>query len=180
MKGELKLAIWMGTAADEAFPDARHSDAASTHVDVSMASYIRSKVYFSPRLWYMHVEIIEAEDLVLNPGSLCEGTDRPPDVEKKVEDQGEPNRVKVIRRVIIPLSSIEKRADDRMIKTWCFQLEKPIAAVHVKKIKEDELSGLLLLRLCLEGGYHVMDESSHYSSDLRPTAEELWNPPIGV
>ncbi|XXG85188.1 hypothetical protein AAC387_Pa11g0317 [Persea americana] len=215
MKGELKLAIWMGTAADEAFPDAWHSDAASAHVDVSMASYIRPKVYFSPRLWYVRVNIIEAEDLVVAENS------RIPKVNVKaqighqklktkvvhaptfnplwnedllfvtaepfedylvlsIEDQGEPNRVEVIGRVVIPLSTIEKRADDRMIKARWFKLEKPVAAVHVKKSKEDELCGFLLLRLCLDGGDHVMDESSHYSSDLRPTAEELWNPPTGV
>ncbi|RWR91807.1 FT-interacting protein 1-like protein [Cinnamomum micranthum f. kanehirae] len=215
MKGDLKLAIWMGTAADEVFPDAWHSDAASSLVDVSIASCIRSNVYFSPRLWYVRVEIIEAEDLVVAENS------RIPEVYVKaqmghqtlrtkvvhaptfnpqwnedllfvtaepfedylvlsVEDRGEPNRVEEIGRVVISLSSIEKRADDRMIKTRWFQLEKPVAAVDTAHLKEDELPGSLLLRLCLEGGYHVLDESLHYSSDLRPTAEELWKPPIGV
>jgi hypothetical protein len=32
----------------------------------------------------------------------------------------------------------------------------------------------------LEGGYHVLDESTHYSSDLRPTAKQLWKNSIGV
>jgi hypothetical protein len=36
------------------------------------------------------------------------------------------------------------------------------------------------MRICLEGGYHVLDESTHYSSDLRPTAKQLWKSSIGV
>lgn len=36
------------------------------------------------------------------------------------------------------------------------------------------------LRVCLDGGYHVLDESTHYSSDMRPSAKQIWKPPIGV
>ena len=36
------------------------------------------------------------------------------------------------------------------------------------------------MRICLEGGYHVLDESTNYCSDFRPTANELWKPSIGV
>lgn len=63
--GEIMLAVWMGTQADEAFADAFHSDAASA-VDSSVPStHTRSKVYHSPRLWYVRVNIIEAQDLVV-------------------------------------------------------------------------------------------------------------------
>ncbi|RWR91829.1 LOW QUALITY PROTEIN: C2 calcium-dependent membrane targeting [Cinnamomum micranthum f. kanehirae] len=210
-KGELMLAVWMGTRADEASDDAWDSDAAAALVDGSMAAYIRPQVYFSPSLWYVRVEIIQAEDLVPKPENLCEGTYRPPGVENKgcscpefnplwnedllfvaaepfedhlilsVEDFEGPNRVEVIGWVVIPLSSIEKRVDNRVIAKRRYQVEKPAAAVDVDQWKEEEeVPGSLLLRLCLEGGYHVLDESPHYSSDLRPTAKELWNPPIGV
>lgn len=40
--------------------------------------------------------------------------------------------------------------------------------------------GRIHLRLCFDGGYHVMDESSNYISDTRPTARQLWRPPLGV
>ncbi|KAL8541210.1 hypothetical protein ACS0TY_002458 [Phlomoides rotata] len=63
--GELMLAVWIGTQADEAFADAFHSDAASP-VDSSVPStHTRSKVYHSPRLWYVRVNVIEAQDLVV-------------------------------------------------------------------------------------------------------------------
>ncbi|PPS04469.1 hypothetical protein GOBAR_AA16190 [Gossypium barbadense] len=47
---ELMLVIWFGTQADEVFIDAWHS-------------YVVT-VYLSPRLWYLRVNIIEAQDLV--------------------------------------------------------------------------------------------------------------------
>ncbi|KAL0346277.1 UNVERIFIED_CONTAM: FT-interacting protein 3 [Sesamum radiatum] len=56
------LAVWMGTQADEAFPEAWHSDAAAVSGADGLAN-IRSKVYLSPKLWYLRVNVIEAQDL---------------------------------------------------------------------------------------------------------------------
>ncbi|KAJ0024912.1 hypothetical protein Pint_07390 [Pistacia integerrima] len=61
-KGEIRLAVWMGTQADESFPEAWHSDAHST--GQSNLSTTRSKVYFSPKLYYLRVNVLEAQDLV--------------------------------------------------------------------------------------------------------------------
>ncbi|BAT88068.1 hypothetical protein VIGAN_05150800 [Vigna angularis var. angularis] len=61
-KGELMLAVWMGTQADEAFLDAWHSDAAT--VGPKAVANIRLKVYLSPKLWYVRVNVIEAQDLI--------------------------------------------------------------------------------------------------------------------
>nr|GEY41581.1 FT-interacting protein 1-like [Tanacetum cinerariifolium] len=55
---ELMLAVWWGTQADEAFPVAWHSDAAVVTGC--------SKVYVSPKLWYLRVNVIEARDLIPN------------------------------------------------------------------------------------------------------------------
>lgn len=61
--GELMVAIWFGTQADEAFAEAWHSKAANVHFD-GLCS-IKSKVYLSPKLWYLRVGVIEAQDIVL-------------------------------------------------------------------------------------------------------------------
>ncbi|RVW81451.1 FT-interacting protein 1 [Vitis vinifera] len=61
VKGEVMLAVWMGTQADEAFPEAWHSDAATVHGEGVFN--IRSKVYVSPKLWYLRVNVIEAQDV---------------------------------------------------------------------------------------------------------------------
>ncbi|KAK9274012.1 hypothetical protein L1049_018826 [Liquidambar formosana] len=214
-KGELMLAVWIGTQADEAFPDAWHSDAV-TPVDSSpgASTHIRSKVYHSPRLWYVRVNVIEAQDLVIHDKS------RIPNVYVKVqignqvlktkavqaqtmnllwnedlmfvaaepfedhlflsvEDRVAPTKEEIIGRVIIPLNSVEKRADNRIVHTRWFNLERH-ATPDVDQSKKDKFSSRLHLRVCLDGGYHVLDESTHYSSDLRPTAKQLWKPSIGV
>ncbi|KAJ8767604.1 hypothetical protein K2173_018162 [Erythroxylum novogranatense] len=215
VKGELMLAVWIGTQADEAFSDAWHSDAAMPVDSTPSAStMIRSKVYHAPRLWYVRVNIVEAQDLVPTEKN------RFPDVYVKaqighqvlktktcqaqtfnalwnedlvfvasepfedhlvlsVEDRVGPGKDEIIGRVIIPLSSVEKRADDRIIHSRWFNLEKPVA-VDVDQLKKEKFSSRIHLRVCLDGGYHVLDESTNYSSDLRPTAKQLWRPAMGL
>ena len=51
------VAIWWGTQADEVFPDAWHSDTGGH-------AQFRSKVYLSPKLWYLRVNVIEAHEIV--------------------------------------------------------------------------------------------------------------------
>ncbi|KAL6981947.1 Multiple C2 domain and transmembrane region protein 7 [Sarracenia purpurea var. burkii] len=219
-KAELMLAVWIGTQADEAFPDAWHSDAVSP-VDSSLASHnIRSKVYHSPRLWYVRVNVIEAQDLVVYDRN------RFPDVYVKavignqvmrtkpiqartmnalwnedlmfvasepfedhliltVEDRMGPNKDEVLGKVFIALNSVERRADDRMITSRWYNLQKPSSddGELTKKEKEkdrEKFASRLHLRVCLDGGYHVLDESTQYSSDLRPTAKQLWKSSIGI
>uniref|UniRef100_A0A1D1YXH2 Multiple C2 and transmembrane domain-containing protein 1 n=1 Tax=Anthurium amnicola TaxID=1678845 RepID=A0A1D1YXH2_9ARAE len=214
VKGELMLAVWMGTQADEAFPDALHSDAAAT-ADVSAASaHLRSKVYHAPRLWYVRVNIIEAQDIIIGDknrfpnvyvkAQIGNQVLRTKSVQSRtlsplwnedlmfvaaepfedhlilsVEDRVEANKDEVIGRVAIHLASIEKRADDRIVHTRWFNLEKAVA-IDVDQLKKEKFSSRIHLRVCLDGGYHVLDESTHYSSDLRPTAKQLWKPSIGL
>jgi len=42
------------------------------------------------------------------------------------------------------------------------------------------LSGRIHVRISLDGGYHVMDESPNYTSSNRPTAKQLWRPALGI
>ncbi|CAN1230280.1 FT-interacting protein 3 [Linum perenne] len=195
------LAVWFGTQADEAFPDAWHSDAINP-------SSSRSKVYHSPRLWYVRVNVIEAQDLIANDKN------RFPDAYVKVqignqilrtkmiqsrttnplwnedlmfvaaepfdehlilsvEDRVGANKDESIGKVVVFLNAIEKRTDDRFVRSRWFNLEKG-------ESKRDRFSSRLHLRVVLDGGYHVLDEPIHYSSDLRPTAKQLWKSPIGV
>ncbi|CAD5185007.1 unnamed protein product [Musa acuminata subsp. malaccensis] len=60
-RGEIMMAVWMGTQADEVYPDALHSDA---HLlPLASIPHTRSKVYFSPRMSYLRVNVISAQDL---------------------------------------------------------------------------------------------------------------------
>ncbi|KAL2936062.1 Protein QUIRKY [Bienertia sinuspersici] len=72
----------------------------------------------------------------------------------------------LLGHAIVPVGSIEQRLDDRHVPPKWLNLEAG--------------GGRVLLRLCLEGGYHVLDEAAHVCSDYRPTAKQLWKPPIGI
>ncbi|KAH9626630.1 hypothetical protein KSS87_001090 [Heliosperma pusillum] len=215
VKGELMLAVWLGTQADEAYSEAWHSDTAGIDIMSSSASaLLRSKVYQAPRLWYVRVNVIEAQDLVPTernrfPEVYCKAQIghqvlRTKPVQARtlnslwnedllfiaaepfddhliltVEDRVAPGKDEIIGRVFIPLTHIDRRADDRLIPSRWFNLEKPVA-VDIDQLKKEKFSSRLHLRVCLDGGYHVLDESTHYSSDLRATAKQLWKPTIGV
>ncbi|GAB2229323.1 hypothetical protein Droror1_Dr00023462 [Drosera rotundifolia] len=212
-KGELMLAVWMGTQGDEAFSEAWHSDAAAVSGDA--VTNIRSKVYLSPKLWYVRVNVIEAQDLV--PGDKG----RFPEVYVKVmlgnnqalrtrispvknlspmwnedllfvaaepfeeplmlsvEDRVGPGKDESLGKCLIPLQNVQRRLDYKPVNTKWYNLEKYVMVDGEPK-KEPKFSSKIHLRICLDGGYHVLDESTHYSSDLRATAKPLWKPSIGV
>jgi hypothetical protein len=208
------LAVWMGTQADEAFPDAWHSDAASVYGEGVLN--IRSKVYVSPKLWYLRVNVIEAQDVVPSDRS------RLPEVFVKVqvgnqvlrtkihptrtanplwnedlvfvvaepfeeqlfltvEDRLTPLKDDVLGKISVPLNIFEKRLDHRPVHSRWFNLEKyGFGVLEADRRKELKFSSRIHLRVCLEGGYHVMDESTMYISDQRPTARQLWKQPVGI
>ncbi|GJV52858.1 FT-interacting protein 1-like protein, partial [Tanacetum coccineum] len=60
LKGEAMLAVWWGIQADERFPEAWHTDDASVWEANALANS-RSKVYLSPKLWYLRVNVIEGK-----------------------------------------------------------------------------------------------------------------------
>ncbi|KAL6874160.1 hypothetical protein ACP4OV_014242 [Aristida adscensionis] len=222
-RGELMLAVWIGTQADEAFPEAWHSDAAAVRGE-GVAS-VRSKAYVSPKLWYLRVNVIEAQDV--QPQSRGGGGGRAapaPEVFVKaqvgnqilktsvvpaptlnprwnedlvfvvaepfeeqlvltVEDRVSPRKDDLLGRVALPLTLFEKRLDHRpFVQSRWFDLEKfgVGGAMEGETRRELRFASRVHVRACLEGAYHVMDESTMYISDTRPTARQLWRPPVGV
>ncbi|KAK8496291.1 hypothetical protein V6N13_100140 [Hibiscus sabdariffa] len=218
-KGEVMVSIWFGTQADEVFAEAWHSKAANVHFD-GLCS-IKSKVYLSPRLWYLRVSVIEAQDVLGEKGSTLL---RYPELSAKVqvgnqvsrtrtsgvspnrslsnpfwnedfmfvvaepfedyllvtiEDRVGPGRDEVVGRVLLPVTAIERRTDDKQVVSRWFNLEN-----HLNNTTEAKLvtgfGSRIHLRVSLDGGYHVLDEATMYSSDVRPTAKQLWKPHIGV
>ncbi|KAF7819264.1 protein QUIRKY [Senna tora] len=199
--GDLMLATWVGTQADEAFPDAWKTDTAG-HV------HSRAKVYQSPKLWYLRATVLEAQD-ILPMMSLKEVSFQ---VRAQLGFQVLKSKVSVTRNgtaswnedfifvaaepfsdhliftlesrqpkgpvtmgvVRIPLIDIERRVDDRNVSSRWFTFEDP--NVDEKRVYK----GKVHLRLCFDGGYHVMDEAAHVCSDFRPTARQLWKPPVGT
>lgn len=214
VRGEIMVAVWMGTQGDETFTDAWHADAASVYGEGVFN--IRSKVYVSPKLWYLRVNVIEAQDIIPNDRSrlpevfvkiqvgnqvlrtgICPNRTANPmwnedlvfvaaepfeeHIVLTVEDQIHHSKDDVLGRISLPLTVFEKRLDHRPVHSKWFNLEKfGFGALEADRRKELKFSSRIHLRICLEGGYHVLDESTMYISDQRPTAKQLWKPPVGI
>ncbi|GAV63926.1 C2 domain-containing protein/PRT_C domain-containing protein, partial [Cephalotus follicularis] len=214
VKGEVMLAVWMGTQADEAFPEAWHSDAAEVHGEGVFNT--RSKVYVSPKLWYLRVNVIEAQDVEPSDRSqppqvfvkaqvgnqmlktkLCPTRTTNPmwnedlifvvaepfeeQLVLTVENKVSPAKDDLVGRLSLPLNMFERRLDHRPVHSRWFNFEKyGFGTLEGDKRHELKFSSRIHLRVCLEGAYHVLDESTMYISDQRPTARQLWKQPIGI
>ncbi|XWS58538.1 hypothetical protein CRYUN_Cryun08bG0042500 [Craigia yunnanensis] len=200
-RGDLMLATWVGTQADEAFPDSWKSDTVGNLINS------RAKIYLSPKLWYLRASVFEAQDILpltaIKEGSFQIKAQLGFQVQKtkvSVSNNGNPSWNEDLMFVAaepfgdhlifyleyrqpkgsmtlgvvgIPLTAIERRVDDRKVISRWFNLEDP-------KNEKKGYKGRVHLSLCFDGGYHVMDEAAHVCSDYRPTARQLWKPPVGT
>ena len=213
VSGDIQLSVWIGTQADDAFPEAWSSDE-------PYVSHTRSKVYQSPKLWYLRVTVIEAQDLHLSSnlppltvpeirikaqlgfqsartrrGSMSNHRTSFRWIDDLIFVAGEPleeslillvedrttKEAVLLGHIIIPVSSIEQRYDERHVASKWFALEGGGGDTGGAGCATGgSYRGRIHLRLCLEGGYHVLDEAAHVCSDFRPTAKQLWKPAIGV
>ncbi|KAH7661595.1 Phosphoribosyltransferase C-terminal protein [Dioscorea alata] len=199
--GDLMLSTWIGTQADEWFREAWKADGSSRQGS-------GSKVYQSPKLWYLRATIIELQDAVLAAREISisfratlgfqiqrtrysisrNGTApswnedlifvaaEPFDEDQRLILQMETRNGKetiVLGSAVIPLSSVERRVDDRKVASRWLDL------IPADEKRRRSFGGRLHIRVCLDGGYHVADEPSHAASDYRPSARQLWRPPIG-
>lgn len=98
-----------------------------------------------------------------------------------VEDRVHTSKDDLLGKISLPLDSFERRLDHRPVHSRWFNLEKyGFGVLEPDRRKELKFSSRVHLRVCLEGGYHVLDESTMYISDQRPTARQLWKAPIGI
>ncbi|RYR22007.1 hypothetical protein Ahy_B03g067297 isoform G [Arachis hypogaea] len=212
--GEIMLAVWMGTQADESFPEAWHSDA--HNVSHSNLANTRSKVYFSPKLYYLRLQVIEAQDLVphdkgrapeavvrVQLGNQMRSTRTGPRginpiwndelmfvaaepfedfIIVTVEDKVGPNSMEILGREIISVRSVPPRNETSKLpdSRW-HNLHRPsLVGEEETEKKKEKFSSKIHLRMCLEAGYHVLDESTPFSSDLQPSSKHLRKKNIGI
>ncbi|KAG6486003.1 protein QUIRKY-like [Zingiber officinale] len=207
--GDLMVATWIGTQADESFPDAWKADA-PTHVGS------RSKVYHSPKLWYLRASVIEAHDAlapsnrdyavavkaalgfqVLKTRNAVSRNGALPTWNEDLlfvtaEPFGDEHKLVLslelrhgkdaiaLGSASIPLSSVERRVDDRKVASRWLHLLPEGDEAPAKKGQKPGVGGRLHVRLCLDGGYHVFEEAQYCQSDFRPSARQLWQAPVGV
>ncbi|KAM0846618.1 hypothetical protein ACQ4PT_055563 [Festuca glaucescens] len=208
--GEIMLAVWLGTQTDEAFPEAWHSEAHS--LSREELTNTRSKVYYSPKLVYLRVIVIAAQDLIAsNKGRplaetiakiqmgnqirrtrprggttnplwneefmfvASEPFEDPEPLVVTVEERVSAGRDVPISRVTIQGLHVHRNGLARSVPSKWFSMSPEMAveeaATFMSKIQ---------LKMSLETAYHVLDESSHYCSDLQPAAKDLRRAPIGI
>lgn len=201
-EGELLLAIWMGNQADRFFQQAWHSDAATM-----------SGEYILPKLWYVRVNVIEAQDLVPSDSGRFSKVrvlavlgnqtcrTRTSDSESinplwnedllfvvaepfaeqlvlTVEDVGGLGRYETLARCTIPVQAVERRFDHKPVASRWYSLS--VDAIADEYGRQRRYYGRIHLRICLEGGYHVLSEATKLCTDFKPTGKQLWTPAIGV
>ncbi|KAF5739005.1 protein QUIRKY [Tripterygium wilfordii] len=178
--GEVMASIWFGTQADEAFAEAWHSKAANVNLDglCSIKSKVGNQVlrtriagatpnrsvsnpYWNEDLLFVVAEPFEDYMLV------------------SIEDRFGPGREEVVGRLLLPVTAMERRTNEKQVTSRWFNVENQFSNAADSKIVT-RFGSRIHLRVCLDGGYHVLDEAAMYSSDLRPTAKQLWKPHIGV
>ncbi|GAQ82809.1 synaptotagmin family protein [Klebsormidium nitens] len=199
VKGDIMVAVWFGTQSDEAFASAWQSDTGGL-------PQFRSRSYATPRMWYLRVTVIEAQNLTATDaggsdpfvkvklGSTQEARTKPQastlnpvwkeDLFFVVAEPFEDSLLLTVAdfnpysandflgQIRIPLGSIETRLTNREVGSRWYALDKGD--------NRRAVSGRLHLRLVFEGGYHINDGSVTHNSDSRPTAKQLWRPPIAT
>ncbi|KAL9383860.1 hypothetical protein Peur_024183 [Populus x canadensis] len=88
------------------------------------------------------------------------------------------NKEVCLGRSVIPSHQVEKRLIPQGIGAQCINLEKYVAEGEEKT--EVKFASRLHLRIFLDGLYHVFDEPTYDSSDLRATSSKLRPEKIGV
>ncbi|KAF7816062.1 FT-interacting protein 1 [Senna tora] len=207
--GELMVSCWIGTQADEAFPEAWHLDATSINIHNILSTH--SQIYLSPRIWCLRINVIQAQDLLFedrpeNSDIFVQATLGSLTFRSKLvnNNKGNPKwNEDMFISVLEPFDqrlflSVEqgtlknhksigkcvipvKNADKRLDSSPASAKWHSLERPKIIEVEQNaKVASRLSLRLSLDGGYHIFDEDPHFSSDLNATAKKLWRPSVGV
>lgn len=207
--GELMLSSWIGTQADEAFPEAWHLNAAP--INVYNILNTRSQIYLSPRIWCLRVNLIQAQHLLFEDrtenseifvqatlGSLTfksklvkNNKGNPTWNEDMFIAESEPFDQQLFLSVEQGTLSNHRSIGKCVVPVKNVERRVDSSPASAKwynlerpKIimaeQDAKFASRLSMRLSLDGGYHMFDEDPHYSSDMNATVKKLWRPSIGV
>ncbi|KAK3041954.1 hypothetical protein RJ639_002262 [Escallonia herrerae] len=90
-----------------------------------------------------------------------------------------PNKEEIVGRVLLPVVNIERRLDDKQVASRWHNLDTHFSNPNELK-SVVRFASRIHLHASVDGGYHVLDKATMYSSDVRPTVKQLWKPHIGV
>ncbi|WCJ43550.1 C2 calcium/lipid-binding plant phosphoribosyltransferase family protein [Euphorbia peplus] len=204
---DVMLAVWLGTQADEAFQEAWQSDSGGLIPETRAKVYLSPKLWYL-RLTVIQTQDLQLASVTepkgrshelyvkaqlgaqifktgrTSVGSSSSSSANPTWNEDLVFVAAEPfepflsvtvedvTNGQTVGHSKIQMTSIERRTDDRtQAKSRWFNL-----------VGDDNkpYTGRIHVRVCLEGGYHVLDEAAHVTSDVRASAKQLAKAPIGL
>ncbi|KAJ1415543.1 Phosphoribosyltransferase C-terminal [Sesbania bispinosa] len=202
-RGELMISSWVGSQADEAFPDSWHLHLSAASIGICNMANTRSQIYLMPRIWCLRVNLIQAQGLVLEDRTeRCQifiqaslgnftltsklaknNNGNPIWNENLFFAVAEPFDQHLVLSVVQGTLGSHKRLG--MCRFPVKNADKivdgslpPTKTIVVRG--NGEFAGRLSMGLSLDGGYHIFDEDPKCSSDMNPTAKILWRPSIGV
>ena len=206
---DVMVAVWLGTQADEAFQEAWQSDSGGLIPETRAKVYLSPKLWYLrltviqtqdlqlgpateskgrvPELFIkaqLGTQIFKTSRLAA--GSTNAATLNPtwnedlifvavepfePFLVVTVEDAANGRSV---GRAKVHVASIERRSDDRA------QPKSKWLNLVGEDVSKEPYAGRIHVRTCLDGGYHVLDEAAHVTSDVQPSAKQLAKAPIGL
>ncbi|GMP98235.1 hypothetical protein CsSME_00046203 [Camellia sinensis var. sinensis] len=203
---DVMLAVWIGTQADEAFQEAWQSDSGGLIPETRAKVYLSPKLWYL-RLTVIQTQDLQlgsgAEPKVKNPDLYVKAQLGPQlfktsrttvgssssssnptwneDLVFVAAEPFEPFLVITVEDVSnshtvghakVHMASVDRRTDDRS--------EPRSRWFNLIGDENRPYAGRIHVRVCLEGGYHVLDEAAHVTSDVRAAAKQLAKPPIGL
>ncbi|XP_010266730.1 PREDICTED: protein QUIRKY [Nelumbo nucifera] len=202
---DVMLAVWIGTQADEAFQEAWQSDSGGLIPETRAKVYLSPKLWYL-RLTVIQTQDLQlaavpeakarAQELyvkaqlgaqVFKTGrcAISQSSSANPtwneDLVFVAAEPFEPFLVigvedvssgQSVGQAKVQVSSIDRRTDDRA--------EPRSRWFNLVGDENRPYAGRIHVRVCLEGGYHVLDEAAHVTSDVRAAAKQLSKPPMGL
>ncbi|GAA0183347.1 transferase [Lithospermum erythrorhizon] len=206
---DLMLAVWVGTQADEVFQEAWQSDSGGLIPETRAKVYLSPRLWYlrvtviqtqdlqlgsgtePPKIKAPEVYVKAQLGAQLfkttrtsagGPSSASSNPTWNEDLMFVAAEPFEPFLVITVEDFTngqqvgfakVPVTSIDRRTDDRAEpKSRWFNL--------IGFDEKKPYGGRIHVKMCLEGGYHVLDEAAHVTSDVRATAKQLDKPPIGL
>ncbi|KAH7854598.1 hypothetical protein Vadar_015781 [Vaccinium darrowii] len=204
---DIMLAVWIGTQADEAFQEAWQSDSGGFIPDTRAKVYLSPKLWYlrltviqtqdlqlgsgttepkfkNPELYVkaqLGGQLYKTSRTSVDSSSLLSNPTWNEDLIFVAAEPFEPFLVVTVEDVTngrsvghskIHVASVDRRTDDKSeVRSRWFNLVGD---------ENKPYGGRIHVRVCLEGGYHVLDEAAHVTSDVRATAKQLAKAPIGL
>lgn len=91
-----------------------------------------------------------------------------------VEDSGQP-----LGQLVVLLSSVARNDQGKKIPPKWYNLLKPGATIDEAK-REETFASKIHLKITLDTGYHVIEESVRHSSDFQPSSKKIQKSPVGL